>query len=715
MKGDIHMYNQAAFILSENCNLNCSFCFQGSHDMKIKNMTDEIFLIGLHKCINEGIKIITLFGGEPLLNLTPIMRAELLKFKDEITLSIFTNGILLSDEIIDFFLLFPKRRINISCHTNKSIETAIRVANKCDPKDYRILLVVNEENFMNKFDSIEPILKKGAILTLLTEIPNFNFADKQVLEIYDRLYPYRQNLDEYELYTCDGNIADSAGISSEFIFTYDGKISLTAGVNLNKSHTLYSLDLPFKEIIAEGKDSEIKYFPWQCRTCPIKHYNGATCPKRWKTIHDFSMCRRQIFLHSIIKGDKSMLCDKIIEHEITSMEYHHYNNKITNIMLNVTDQCNFRCRMCFCDFADRYMTEEIANKGIEIALSRKSPTVEKLTVTFFGGEPLLNFDLVKKIIAKWGTQLEYSMTTNGSLLNDETLQFLFDNKVGLLLSIDGAEETQNYNRPLRNGAPSFDILAARIPKILEKYPTITFRSTIMPETAHLLHSNYQFARNMGFKSYFCTPDAYSEWSTETYDELQKQCLLISIDIIEDIFEGKQSVMPKFFMDGIIDFLRIQDGLTNPSTSPLRCGMGVYGFGVGASGIIAACQEHSTIVEKSDRFNIGNVWDGIDEDKHAAIITAFQEEKAEWLHNECHDCNLREICINRVCPSRQEFMFGTFTKHAKGDCMWVNIEYNVGKFVLDFFTKHYSKNFEIFLEELLKNNNLGFHKEMTYNV
>jgi uncharacterized protein len=132
-------------------------------------------------------------------------------------------------------------------------------------------------------------------------------------------------------------------------------------------------------------------------------------------------------------------------------KYENYNQHIQHIMLNVTDQCNFRCRMCFCDWQDNYMTPEIADKAIELALKRKSPRVDKITINFFGGEPLMNFNLIKYVVEKWEKKCEFSMTTNGSLLTNEILDYLKEHKVGLLLSIDGDKETQDYNRPFRNG------------------------------------------------------------------------------------------------------------------------------------------------------------------------------------------------------------------------------------------------------------------------
>ena len=412
-----------------------------------------------------------------------------------------------------------------------------------------------------------------------------------------------------------------------------------------------------------------------------------------------------------------MLCDIIMKDEPTSLNYEDYNHKLNMIMLNTTDQCNFRCRMCFCHWDAPKMTKEIADKAIELALPRKDPKVEKLTINFFGGEPLLNYDLIQYVIEKWKDKCRFSITTNGSLLTEEILNYLKDNNVGFLLSIDGDKETQDYNRPLANGKGSFELVEPKINMILERYPVVTFRSTIIPETVQYLHHNYQFAKQRGFKNYFCTPDCYSNWDEKACKELQYQTSLITLDIIKDIYSGNQPLLPKFYTDGLVDYLRIKDNLTVPSVSPFRCGMGIYGFGVGATGIISACQEHSTITDDpNDIFIIGNVNDGISEEKHLHLINKFYKEKTEWLNSECKDCFLREVCVNHVCPSRQGFIFNCFNKHTKGDCIWAQCAYGCAKMSFEFFEKNYSPNFEMLLESLLtSNNHLKLEKEIIYNV
>ena len=79
---------------------------------------------------------------------------------------------------------------------------------------------------------------------------------------------------------------------------------------------------------------------------------------------------------------------------------------------------------------------------------------------------------------KYPNEIDLGITTNGTLLNREKIDFLYNHNIHPLLSIDGAKETQDINRPCQNGESSFDKIIEIIPYLLEKFPKTTFRSTI---------------------------------------------------------------------------------------------------------------------------------------------------------------------------------------------------------------------------------------------
>ena len=125
------------------------------------------------------------------------------------------------------------------------------------------------------------------------------------------------------------------------------------------------------------------------------------------------------------------------------------------ITLEVNQICNLRCTYCYLGRkTNQKMSEQIAYKGLEIAfLNVERHRDRRLWVDFVGGEALLSFPFLKQLVEyiegqalKRNILVTYSITTNGTILNDEILAWLIRYKIHLKVSIDGAEETHNRNR-----------------------------------------------------------------------------------------------------------------------------------------------------------------------------------------------------------------------------------------------------------------------------
>src|SRR5208337_3377046 len=108
------------------------------------------------------------------------------------------------------------------------------------------------------------------------------------------------------------------------------------------------------------------------------------------------------------------------------------------------------------------MSEETACRAVDWLIANSKNT-EKVSICFFGGEPLLNFPVMKKTVAyskekaaEKGKQVTFSITTNGSLLNDEIISFLKNEKINPLISFDGPPEYQNRQRRFKDGGGSYD-------------------------------------------------------------------------------------------------------------------------------------------------------------------------------------------------------------------------------------------------------------------
>ena len=147
---------------------------------------------------------------------------------------------------------------------------------------------------------------------------------------------------------------------------------------------------------------------------------------------------------------------------------------IKALCLHIAHDCNLACRYCFAGEGEYHgcrelMSFEVGKKALDLLVENSGMRVN-LEVDFFGGEPLMNFDVVKKLV-EYGRSLEgpknkrfrFTLTTNGTLLNEEILEFANREMSNLVLSIDGRREVNDRMRPMRGGQGTYDII---VPKFL---------------------------------------------------------------------------------------------------------------------------------------------------------------------------------------------------------------------------------------------------------
>lgn len=172
-----------------------------------------------------------------------------------------------------------------------------------------------------------------------------------------------------------------------------------------------------------------------------------------------------------------------IEHSETKYIYHYLKNGVNYITLQVTKDCNFSCRYCVYASSsgiDRnhekiYMTKNHIKKAIDF-LYDHSRDARYVRISFYGGEPLLNFEGIRdavnyskrRFVSK---NVKYNMTSNGSLLSDDIVDFLVENNFDLAISLDGPAEIQNKHRKfMSNGENTFSIVYSKVLRIKERYP-----------------------------------------------------------------------------------------------------------------------------------------------------------------------------------------------------------------------------------------------------
>ena len=182
-----------------------------------------------------------------------------------------------------------------------------------------------------------------------------------------------------------------------------------------------------------------------------------------------------------------------IEHPETENLHLLAEHYMGNLILQVTQQCNLRCK--YCAYSGNYynrshtsnrMDFETAKKAIDFYLKR-SEKADQLALSFYGGEPLLEFELIKKCVSyilqrKGDKKILFTMTTNGTLMTEDVIEFLVKYEFNLMISLDGDKKSHDINRRFKTGKGSFDIILENLSRLKayneEYYSKVLFNCVI---------------------------------------------------------------------------------------------------------------------------------------------------------------------------------------------------------------------------------------------
>ncbi|MBM7613887.1 thioether cross-link-forming SCIFF peptide maturase [Alkaliphilus hydrothermalis] len=178
---------------------------------------------------------------------------------------------------------------------------------------------------------------------------------------------------------------------------------------------------------------------------------------------------------------KTLKKEGLLFSEERYLEHESFKNKkpvVKALCLHIAHDCNIRCKYCFASQGDfkgqrSFMTLEVGQKAIDFLLENSGKR-RNLEVDFFGGEPLMNFDVVKEIVAygrrrekEYNKAIRFTMTTNGVLLDDENMKFINEEMHNVVLSIDGREEINDYMRYTVNGQGTYKLIVPKLLKMAE--------------------------------------------------------------------------------------------------------------------------------------------------------------------------------------------------------------------------------------------------------
>lgn len=353
--------------------------------------------------------------------------------------------------------------------------------------------------------------------------------------------------------------------------------------------------------------------------------------------------------------------------------------KITSAMLVLTHKCNLRCRYCFVSKKPQTMSYQTALDAANFLIANAEHSGATPNINFFGGEPMLEWEtiivpLTRYVREKYGKPFEIGITTNGTLLSQDRIDFMKANQFSFLLSCDGGPNTQNYNRPKANGEGSFEDVQKWLPSILAWRPGTTFRMTAIPATCQNLMSDILFAEQAGFTNFFVMPNEFEEWPEDARAKMGTQIQAYCDYYIESYRQGKKPIvflpMERCFKEILLINQAEQKGTFRTLTKCQacgKCGLGASRFAaIHPDGSIYACQELTSNDEKCQVFRIGDIYAGVDDAKRKRLMDWYDGEKTTGDH--CEQCLYNRVC-DGDCVANNYLITGSINTIPAVTCWW----------------------------------------------
>ncbi|MEA2114601.1 MAG: radical SAM protein [Thermodesulfobacteriota bacterium] len=319
-------------------------------------------------------------------------------------------------------------------------------------------------------------------------------------------------------------------------------------------------------------------------------------------------------------------------------------------VLSLTNRCNLSCPYCYSGKKQQNDMElATAEMAVDFAIDRSSPR-EKIEYSFFGGEPLLCFDLIQEIVThirmreqEITNPVTLSITTNGTVLDQAMLDFFRKEKVNLCISIDGMQDVHDINRSYANGASCFRDVIANLYTVLNQHHSVQVNAVYGPETVKSLPETVAFFIEQGVPAIHLNPDISSIWSRESYTYLDEAFSQIARQYTHCFQQGKE-VAINCIDSKVLLFLK--GGCSDED----HCGMGESQWAFAASGNIYPCER---LIGEDDgsSFCMGNVRNDLMEDRRLKVLDGRGNR-----NQECRDCELSSYCMNQ-CGCSNYYMTG----------------------------------------------------------
>lgn len=337
------------------------------------------------------------------------------------------------------------------------------------------------------------------------------------------------------------------------------------------------------------------------------------------------------------------------------------------LCLNVAHTCNLSCEYCFASqgkyHGDRaIMSYEVGKRAIDFLLENCG-FHRNLDVDFFGGEPLMDWKVVKQLVAyarskeeECNKHFRFTLTTNGMLLNDEVIDFLNKEMHNVVLSLDGRKEVHDHLRKTITGKGSYDYIVPKFQNFVKKrgdkeyYVRGTFTHNNVDFTNDIFHMADLGFDRLSMEPVICDPKEPYALKEEDLPEIYNQYEILAKEILKREEEGRGFIFYHYMLDlseGPCIHKRISG-----------CGSGTEYLAVTPWGELYPC--HQFVGDEA--YSMGNIWDGI---KTPELQDQFKETNC-YSKPECKDCWAKLYCSGG-CPANSLHATGSLNGNFEFSC------------------------------------------------
>ena len=366
---------------------------------------------------------------------------------------------------------------------------------------------------------------------------------------------------------------------------------------------------------------------------------------------------------------------------------------IVNSTFSLTQECNLRCAYCFTHGkSNKKMSLDTGKRCVDFLIhNAKDAELEQLPykkrlidICFWGGEPLLEWELLKQITLYAETVsrenaifVNFGGTTNGTLLTPDKIPFLKDHNVSFMISLDGGQKTHNWYRKTVTGKGSHTTIMKNMVHILKAWPNCRVRMSPFPERIDNFYNDAKYLFEHGVTNFMFSPVYENNWTKDTWDIWEKESYKV-VDLVADY--RKKGIRIE-----IEHFKSYQCG----TVSDWPCGAGRFYVGFDADGAIYPC--HRFIKFNDDRdwrekeTCFGHVDCGITRPEFRKLFIDFFNPES------CKDCeSFTGTPCHGGCYALNYDLMGDVRKHPDKECEYVSMQKKVSEYYKDKIGREDSK-------------------------